>query len=396
MKEKLWKKTGRKIMAKTQIGEPLFHIAKRGNLPLWKAIVIRGGAIVGAILFSAILCAIMFKASPFEIIRSLFNGILGTERRIWLLIRDTALLLGVGLALLPAFKMKFWNLGGNGQILMGALVTVAIMRSSIGENSPAIANILMLIGSIVIGAIWAVIPAIFKAFFKTNESLFTLMMNYIASGIVAYFLSVWSVNGTGVLGQVKTGHLPEIANAHLLTILVVAFLTALMHVYMKHCKQGYEISVVGESENTAKYIGINVKKVIIRTLAISGAICGIIGLLLAGAIDHSINEQTANNMGFTAIMVAWLAKFNPLIMILSSLLIAFLTRGMGQVQTDFGIFNDAIANLVVGIVYFIVIGCEFFISYQIKFKKIKKSTSGSTPNGESVSKKVETGVKEGE
>lgn len=367
-------------MTKKQLGEPLFHIAKRGNLPLWKAIIIRGGAIVGAILFSAILCAIMFKASPLDIISSLFKGIFGTKRRIWLFVRDTALLLGVGLALLPAFKMKFWNLGGNGQILMGALVTIAIMRSSIGKNNVLIANILMVIGSITVGAIWAVIPAIFKAFFKTNESLFTLMMNYIASGIVAYFLSVWSVNGTGVLGQVKTGHLPQIENAHLLTILVVAVLTALMHVYMKHCKQGYEISVVGESENTAKYIGINVKKVIIRTLAISGAICGIIGLLLAGAIDHSINEQTAQNMGFTAIMVAWLAKFNPLIMILSSLLIAFLTRGMGQVQTDFGIFNDAIANLIIGIVYFIVIGCEFFITYQIKFKKAKKSTSASSSN----------------
>ena len=358
-------------MNNKSVREPLFHIAKRGQIPLLKAIMIRSIAIVGGIFFSAVLCGIVFGANPFAVIGSLFDGVLGTERRIWLLIRDTALLLGVGLALVPAFKMKFWNLGGNGQILMGALVTVAIMRSSLGQNNVAIANILMLVCSVLAGAIWAVIPAIFKAFFKTNESLFTLMMNYIAVGLVSYFINKWSTNGSGVLGQIYTGHLPILANAHLLTILVVAILLGVMFAYMKYSKQGYEVAVVGESENTAKYIGINVKKVIIRTLAISGAICGIIGLLLAGSIDHSISEQTANNMGFTAIMVAWLAKFSPLMMILSSLLIAFLTRGMGQVQTDFGIANDAVADIVVGIIYFVIIGCEFFISYKIRFKKEK-------------------------
>lgn len=358
--------------------EPLFHIAKRDNLPLYKAILIRAGAIVGAVFISSLICAIIFGTyNPFEVIGSIFDGAFGSKRRIWLLIRDTALLLGVGLALVPAFKMKFWNLGGNGQILMGALVTVAVMRSSLGANSTAIANVLMIVLAVLIGAIWAVIPAIFKAFFKTNESLFTLMMNYIAAGLVSYFINEWSTNGSGVLGQIYTGHLPEIMNPHLLTIIVVAVITAVMYVYMKHSKHGYEVAVVGESENTARYIGVNVKKVSIRTLALSGAICGIIGLLLAGSIDHSISEQTANNMGFTAIMVAWLAKFNPLMMILSSFFVAFLTRGMGQVQTDFNIYNNAVSSLVLGLIYFIVIGCEFFISYKIKKRKIEAFKNAS-------------------
>lgn len=361
-------------MIETTVREPLFHVTKRGQIPLWKAITIRGGAIVGGILFLSILCGIIFGANPFVVIGSLFKGILGTERRIWLLIRDTALLLGVGLALVPAFKMKFWNLGGNGQILMGALVSVAIMRSGLGQNNIVLANILMVVCAILVGALWAVIPAIFKAFFKTNESLFTLMMNYIAVGLVSYFINKWSTNGSGVLGQIQTGHLPVVGNVHMLTIICVAILTAGMFLYLKYSKHGYEISVVGESENTAKYIGLDVKAVIIRTLCISGAIFGIIGLLLAGSIDHSISEQTANNMGFTAIMVAWLAKFNPLMMILSSLLIAFLTRGMGQVQTDFGITNDAVADIVVGVIYFVVIGCEFFISYKLNFRR-KKSVN---------------------
>lgn len=365
-------------MAKTTVREPLFHIVKRGNLPLWQAIAIRGGAIVGGVFFSAIICGIIFGANPFAVIGSLFSGVFGTERRIWLFVRDTMVLLGVGLALVPAFKMKFWNLGGNGQILMGALVTVAIMRSGLAESNVFIANLLMVVCAILIGALWAAIPAIFKAFFKTNESLFTLMMNYIAVGLVSYFINQWSTNGSGVLGQIQTGHLPVLGNAHLLSIIVVCVITAVMYIYLKYSKQGYEISVVGESENTAKYIGLNVKKVVIRTLCISGAICGIIGLLLAGSIDHSINEQTANNMGFTAIMVAWLGKFNPLIMILSSLLISFLTRGMGQVQTDFGITNDAVADIVVGVIYFVVIGCEFFITYKLKFRKEKDKKEGAS------------------
>lgn len=365
------------------IREPLFHISKRGTISLEKAILIRTIAIGCAILFSAIVCGIIFKANPLLVITSLFEGAFGSERRIWLLIRETSLLLGVGLALVPSFKMKFWNLGGNGQILMGALVTIAIMRSNLAVNNPLVANIVMVICSILAGAIWAVIPAIFKALFKSNESLFTLMMNYIAVGLVSFFISKWATSGSGVLGQIHTGHLPEIVNTHLLTILIVALLTIFMFIYMKYTKQGYEVSVVGESENTARYIGVNVKKVIIRTVAISGALCGIIGLLLAGSIDHSISEQTANNMGFTAIMVAWLAKFNPFMMILSAFLVSFLTRGMGQVQTNFGSTNNAVANLIVGLIYFVIIGCEFFIAYKVRFKKNKAISKDFTFSQES-------------
>ncbi len=354
--------------------QPLFHIVKRDNLSLTKAILIRAIAIVGGMLFSSLLLGLIFNKNPFEALISLFSGAFGTSDRIWLLLRDTCILLGVGLGLLPAFKMKFWNLGGNGQILMGALIAIAIMRSPLASQSLPLANVLMFVSSILVGALWAVIPAIFKAFFKTNESLFTLMMNYIAVGLVSFFISTWATSGSGVLGQVHTGHLPKLLNNHLLSILIVALITVIIYFYMNHSKQGYEISVVGESENTAKYIGINVKLVTIRTLAISGAICGVIGLLLAGSIDFSISENTAKNMGFTAIMVTWLGKLNPLIMILTSFFISFLTRGMGNVQSAFGIMNNAVTDIVVGIIYFFIIGCEFFISYKIKIKQDSNKT----------------------
>ena len=354
------------------IREPLFHITKRSNLPLWKAICIRAAAILAGFVVCMVLCSIIFGANPFAVVGEMFNGNFGTQRRFWITLRDTALLLGVGLALTPAFRMKFWNLGGNGQILMGCLAAIGCMHLLGGTLPDPVVWLLMIITSVLAGIIWAVIPAIFKAFFNTNESLFTLMMNYIAVGIVSYAISKWAKSGSGVMGLVSKANFPEIYNQHLLSILIILGLCIFMYLFIRFTKKGYEVDVVGESTNTAKYVGINVKKVVIKTMALSGAICGVVGLLIAGCVDHTISETSANNMGFTAIMVAWLAKFNPLIMIATSFFISFLNNGMGQVQTAFKITNDAVSNIIIGIIYFCVIGCEFFIMYKVNFRKKKK------------------------
>ena len=368
--------TGENTAAKT-VREPLFHIVKKNNVTTKQAVIIRTIAVLSGFIFSALLCFILVGANPIEFVAQMFMGAFGTGNRIWDLLKETALLLGVGLALIPAFKMKFWNLGGNGQILMGALAAAACMITMEGKASDGVIILCMIPASILAGAIWAVIPAIFKAFFKTNETLFTLMMNYIAVGIVAICISVWDRTGSQTIGIIPSGHLPILGNKNLLTILVVAVLTALMFVYLKFSKHGYELSVVGESENTARYIGLNVKKVIIRTMVLSGAICGIIGLLLVGAINLTISDTTARNLGFTAIIVAWLAKFNPLMMILTSFFVAFMTKGMGQVQSFFGISSNAVCDLIIAIMYFFVIGCEFFITYKIiRRKKGDKKADG--------------------
>lgn len=365
----------------TTVREPLFHIVKRSGLTTKQAVLIRVYAVLAGLLLCGIICTAIFKVNPFSVYFELFMGAFGTTDRIWYLVRDTALLLGVGLALIPAFKMKFWNLGGNGQVLMGCLASVACMHYLGGKIPDILVNILMIITSIAAGALWAVIPAIFKANFKTNESLFTLMMNYIAAGIVLFCIDSWVKTGSGVLVPIKEGNLITIGNDHVLTILVVAILTAFMYVYLKFTKHGYELTVVGESENTARYVGINVKKVIIRTLVLSGAICGIIGLLLGGSINHTVTSESAANRGFTGIMVAWLAKFDPLMMIVTAFGITFLSRGMGQVQSAFGITNAAVSDIIIGLIYFCVIGCEFFISYRIIFRGKK--------NGKKKGKSVE-------
>ncbi len=346
--------------------EPLFHIVKRTDMPLWKSTLFRVVAILIGLFIGAMLMFAFAKASPVVFITELFNGAFGTSRRRWLLFRDMALLLIVSLGLVPAFKMKFWNLGGNGQILMGALASIACMYF-MGNQGVAdwIIIIVMCVCSILAGIIWALIPAIFKAFFNTNESLFTLMMNYVAAGLVSVFISMVITSGTGIMPVVSKGNLPVIYNNYLLILIVCAVIFAFMFYYLKFGKHGYELTVVGESRNTAKYIGLNVNKVILRTLILSGAICGIVGLLLAGAVNHSISVDSANDMGFTAIMATWLAKFNPFMMILTCFFITFLDKGTAQVLTTAGITNSSVSKVVIGLVYFAIIAVEFFVTYQI-------------------------------
>ena len=356
-----------------RVKQPLIHITKRDPMPLWKGLCIR----FGAVLIALIICAIFISASApnskgfFGYFGSLFSGAFGTERRFWLLLQQTGLLLCVALALVVAFRMKFWNLGGNGQVLMGCLACAMCMYYLGGKTADPLVWLLMLIASIAAGAIWAVIPAIFKAFFNTNESLFTLMMNYVALYLVAFFVSHWYPEGTGAMPPLTDANLPSLgsgqAGRSLLTVIVAIVVTALIYCYLRFTKHGYEISLIGDSKNTARYAGISVKKVIIRTLILSGALCGLVGFLLVGSINHMVSTSMDGNMGFTGIMVAWMGKFNPLIMAGISFFINFLSRGMAQVCTDFGFTSEALSDIVVGLIYFFFIGCEFFIVYKVHF-----------------------------
>ena len=160
------------------------------------------------------------------------------------------------------------------------------------------------------------------------------------------------------------------------SILIVAIMTGFMYIYLTYSKHGYEIAVVGESERTARYVGIKVEKVIIRTMLLSGAVCGIAGLLLVGGTDHTITTTIAGGRGFTAVMVSWLAKFNPLIMILTSFLLVFLSRGAAEISTVFGL-NHAFGDILTGIILFFIIGSEFFISYKLSFRKPGKEGKGN-------------------
>ena len=234
--------------------------------------------------------------------------------------------------------------------------------------------LVMLLTSMLAGAIWGGIPALFKAKWNTNETLFTLMMNYVATQLVAYFCIFWeSPKGSGKIGIInqrsQIGWLPKVADQqYLLNIIVVGVLVLLMFLYLYYTKHGYEISVVGESQRTARYVGIKVEWVIIRTMLISGALCGLAGFLLTAGSDHTLTTTLVDGRGFTAVMVSWLAKFNPFVMIFTSFLLVFLDRGAGEVSSKFGL-NQSFADIITGVILFFIIGCEFFINYKISFCK---------------------------
>ena len=359
--------------------EPLLHITRRSEMEWKKAWLIRLAAILASLIVCAIAVTLATGLDPISVYGSMFDGAFGSSRKTWILGKETALLLCVALALTPAFKIKFWNLGGEGQIMIGALVTAACMIC-LGNTLPEpVLMIVMFAGAVGAGAIWAGIPAFFKAKWNTNETLFTLMMNYVAIQLVAFFVIVWEVpKGSGKIGIINqstmAGWIPSIGGEkYLFMILVVVIVTIGMYVYLKYSKHGYEISVVGESRNTARYVGIKVDKVIIRTLLLSGGLCGLTGWLMVSASDHTITTTLAGGRGFLGVMVAWLAQFNPAAMVASSLLLAFMSRGASEISTHFQL-NQSFGDIITGIVLFFIIGCEFFINYKVHVRKTGKES----------------------
>ena len=354
--------------------QSLFHIAKRDALPWYKSFAIRGCAILLALVVCAVVTMLMTGENPVSIYATIFKGAFGSARKSWVTFQNLAVLLGISLAVTPAFKMRFWNIGAEGQVLIGCLATAACMIC-LGDKLPnAVLILISLVAAIAAGAIWGFLPAFFKAKWNTNETLFTLMMNYIATQLVAFFIIVWEVpKGAGKIGIInqntEAGWLPVIGGQkYLLVILVVAVLTVFMYIYLNYSKHGYEIAVVGESQRTASYAGIKVDRVIIRTMALSGAVCGLMGLLLTAGTDHTLTTTIVGGRGFTAVMVSWMAKFNPIIMVFTSLLLVVLGRGASEISSTFGL-NQSFSDILTGIILFFIIGSEFFVTYQVSLRK---------------------------
>lgn len=354
----------------------MIQISKRGAVSRKRNIAIRLAAIVLAIIVCAVITMATTGTDPFAVFSAFINGSFGSERKLWIFLQDTAILLIISLAVTPAFKMHCWNLGAEGQVLAGAMAAAAcmVLLGDTMSNGALIAC--MVIASVVTGALWAGIPALFKAKFNTNETLFTLMMNYVATQIVAYFCVKWeNPVGSCTIGvinaQNEAGWLPQLGNKYLLVILVAVIMTVLIYFYLNYTKHGYEIAVVGESERTARYIGIKVPRVIVRTMLFSGAICGVAGLLLVGGIHHTVSTSLVGGQGFTAVMVSWLAAFNPIVMILTSALLIFMGSGANQLATSCGL-NQSFGDILTGVIIFFIIGSEFFVQYKISFRKKSK------------------------
>lgn len=328
--------------------EPLVRIAKREGATFPQKVLVRAVAILLALVVDAFFIYFVTGLNPISVYRVMWNGtFMNTTRFSWAM-RDLSSLLCIAIALAPAFKMRFWNIGAEGQVLIGGLVTALIMVY-FGNSLPAPALFAaMVLGSLLAGGLWGFVPAWFKSRWNTNETLFTLMMNYVATSIVACMTNLMrgQASSLGTLNKgTKAGWLPVIAGQrYTINIIVVIVLTFAMYAYLRYSKQGYEISVVGESENTARYAGINVRRVMIRTMLISGALCGLCGFMIVAGRDQTISTTTAGGNGFTAIIVAWLAKFNTFYMALISFLLIFLQRGASEIASAYSL-NEYAADI---------------------------------------------------
>ena len=354
----------------------MIHISKRVSMPKWQGWLIRLAAVGIALLVNAALIYALTKLNPIRVYITMFQGAFGTQRRIWNTLADTAMLLCIGVGLAPAFKMKFWNIGAEGQILVGGLASAACMIYF--KSIPSgILLLIMFILSGLAGGIWGAIPAVSKVKLNTNETLFTLMMNYIAIQLTSYFVALWeNPKGSNCVNIINPdtniGWFPAVfGRQYLLNVVIVMIMVVLMYLYLKRTKHGYEIAVVGASKSTARYAAIDVNKVTIRTVSRSGAICGIAGFIAVAGQSHTISTNTAGGKGFIAIIVAWLSKFNTLVMILVSLLLVFLDKGAREIASKFNI-NDHMSKMIMGIILFFILGSEFFINYKINSVKSEK------------------------
>ena len=353
----------------TKIKEPLIRMVKRDDISSKKAWEIRGIAFLLSLVTGALLILVLGN-NPFSVYKAMIVGSWGSKTVFYETIKLSVPLLITAIGISFAFRMKFWNIGAEGQILVGAVAAGAfgLFTAHIFPKIPLV--ILMMLAGITAGGIYGLLPAICKSKWNTNETLFTLMLNYIALAFVKYLMNgPWKAKGSSfpkIEMLVPGARLTKVLGVHWGWILAL-ILVVVSYLYFAKTKQGYEIAVVGESSDTARYAGISVSKVYIRTMFISGALCGLVGMLQFAGADYTITESTAGGVGFTAITVAWLAKMNPYAMLIVAVFIAMLDRGSNTIQTQFKIPASA-ADLLIGIILFFMLGCEFFITYRLIFR----------------------------
>ena len=360
-----------------EVKTPLIRLAKRDAMPAWQVWCIRGSSFIAAILLGALIFLVLGN-NPISAYGTILSGSLGKSTAIRQTVKIAIPLLGTALAIAPCFKMRFWNIGAEGQITAGA-VAASYFALFWADRLPGPALILvMAVAGAVAGGIWALVPAFFKAKWGTNETLFTLMMNYIIIGVVRWLQGgPWEGRpGSQIIPQFDSkAVLPKVLGVHCGWIIVLV-LTVVMFIYMKYTKQGYEIAVIGESENTARYAGMNVGAIIMRTMFLSGAISGLVGFIVASGANNTLYDGVAAGVGFTAITVAWLAQLNPFAMIGISALLAVLEKGADTLQTRMNV-PASISDIITGIFLFCMLGCEFFINYRLILRGGHKEVTGA-------------------
>lgn len=344
----------------------MFKMHKRSEISHSKSALIRLTAIICALATAGILI-LALNLNPLDVYAGLVKGAFGSAYRLRETIIKAIPLVVTSLGIAIAFRMQFWNIGGEGQIAIGAFCASFLALKYPGTPQP-ILLLLMMAAGMMGGGIWALIPAYFKAQWGTNETIVTLMMNYIALKWITYLqYGPWkdpsSLGFPKIPNFVENAILPKLFGIHI-GWLIALFLVAIIYIFLNHTKKGYEIAVLGESENTAAYAGINIKKTILTAIFMSGSLCGLSGMIQASAVSNTLSVAVSGGVGYTAIITTWLASLKPAVILLVSFLFAALLQGGSYIQTAFGI-PQAAANLLQGMILFFVLGSEFFIRYSL-------------------------------
>ncbi len=352
-----------------QANEPLVRVVKKTELTGGKLALFSLGGLFLALIAGGIFILALGK-NPFSVYQTIFLGAFRSKMAMQGTIKIAIPLLITSLAITFAFKMKFWNIGGEGQIIMGGIFATyfALFHS---DWPHWLLLIVMLLAGMIGGGLWGLIPAFFKSKFGTNETLFTLMLNYIALYMIKYFTEgPWRDPTSSGFPKIATfvpnAQLDKVFGVHAGWIIAV-ILVFLVFFYLQYTKQGFEIAVVGESQNTARYAGMNVSRIVMRTMFLSGAICGIAGMTQATGAAYTLGESITGGVGFTAIIVAWLARLNPFFSVFFTLFLSALQKGSSVMQSAFGL-STYVSDVLQGIILFVILGVDFFTQYKLVFR----------------------------
>jgi simple sugar transport system permease protein len=350
------------------------RIVKAKKLSKTKKISLQLFAVLLALVLTGIFILVMGH-NPIKVYISMLQGSFGSGHRINETIIKTIPLVIASLGVGIAFKMKFWNIGGEGQMLMGGF-GATLVALNFKDSPKFLVILLMIVVGVICGGLWALIAGILKSKFNTNETIITLMMNYIALKWIVY-LQYERWKDPGSLGFPKIANfsdnaiLPNVFGIHIGWIIAL-ILVIVVHIFLNYTKKGYEISVLGESENTAKYSGMNVKRIILLTTFISGGLVGLAGVIQASAVVNTLNIQLTSNVGNTAIIISWLSGLSAIWTLIVSIAFAVLIQGASYIQTAFQI-PQAAADIIQAMILFCVLGCQFFLQYRVIFELSSKS-----------------------
>ena len=357
-----------------------FHIVKRENCPFWKKCCFYLAAVLLALLLGAALLAAL-GVNPVSYYSRMFTmGTVGNKiaYKVWInYLKDFVPLALTSVALSLAFKMRFWNIGGEGQFILGA-IAAAFVAFKAGPLLPDFATLLLMcVAAMVVAGLYGLFVAVLKVKFGTNETLMTLMMNYIALYVLMFigeaktewnfFLDAGSVRPVfaSFADIVSFPSIPLGGKFSLNICVILTFLIGVMiYVYLKYTKQGYEIAVVGDSAGTARYAGMKVNTIVLRTVFLSASLIGLAAAFKVGTAGI-LSTAITDDVGWTGIIVAWLSQLNTAVIFAVSALICVLHYGSTVAAATFSQVDSSFANMLQGVILFLVLTADFYTRFRV-------------------------------